>query len=369
MLYSLDEICLIPSEVSNVKSRSKVNVFTNDDRYPIFCAPMSSLIDQGNCEVFRQEKLNVIIPRSVDWQTRIEKMRQGYWISVGFNEAELLYNILTNETDLNTFNYIAKICIDQAQGHLKSLLNLCSKYKRAFGAGVQLMTGNIANPDAYYQYAKAGVDYVRLGIGGGNVCTTSVQTGIHYPMGSLIIECNKRRNIVLENTKLGIKYSSVPKIIADGGFKRIDQVIKALALGADYVMLGEIIAKSNEACGEIYIKDEASSKFYPIGMLHSLDEIDTSGKLYREYYGMSTEKAQHIIYGSSGVEINDFKIKHSEGKHKFVHIEYSIREWIEDFVHALRSSMSYANASNLDGYIGKVKYDTMTPTSYNAYMK
>ena len=369
MLYSLDEICLIPSKLSQVYSRSHVNILTDNQRYPIFVAPMASLIDQGNCDEFKNKGFNVVIPRSVNWSTRIAKMKQGYWIAVGFHEAKMLYNYISDETGAGTFNYITKICIDQAHGHLDSLLKLCKCFKDSFGAGVCIMTGNIANPETYQEYAKCGVDYIRVGIGGGNVCTTSVQTGQHYPLGSLIIECNKQRNQVLENTKLGVKYLSIPKIVADGGFKRIDQCVKAIALGADYIMLGEIIAKSKEACGEEYIKDESTGKFYPISLIQISKDINVSDRLYREYFGMSTEKAQYLVHEASGYESDEFEIKHSEGQHKFVHIDYPISEWVMDFEHALRSSMSYSNAKNLDEFIGKVKFDYMTPVTYNAYMK
>lgn len=369
MLYSLDEICLIPSEISQVYSRSHVTTMTDNNRYPLFIAPMASLIDQGNCNEFKDKGFNVIIPRSVDWSTRIAKMKQGYWIAVGFHEAQILYDYISKESNSDAFNYIAKICIDQANGHLDSLLNLCKKFKESFGAGACIMTGNIANPYTYKQYAAVGVDYIRVGIGGGNVCTTSVQTGMHYPMGSLLINCVSEKKLVIKAKELGANYMSVPKIIADGGFKRIDQIVKALALGADYVMLGEIIAKSEEACGEEYIKDESTGKFYPISLIQISKDINVSDRLYREYFGMSTEKAQYLVHEASGYESDEFEIKHSEGQHKFVHIDYPISEWITDFEHALRSSMSYSNAKKMGEFIGKVKFDYMTPVTYNAYMK
>lgn len=191
-------------------------------------------------------------------------------------------------------------------------------------------------------------------------CTTSVQTGMHYPMGSLLIGCNHRRQEVLKAQAYGAKYRSIPKIVADGGFKRIDQIVKALALGADYVMLGEVLAKSKEACGEAYYVDK-DNKIYRNKMVYP----DT----HREYYGMSTEKAQRIVNDASRFYIDDFNPKHSEGQVRSVPIQYHIKEWVADFEHALRSSMSYANARTLKEFIGEVEFDYMTPVTYNAYMK
>jgi IMP dehydrogenase len=179
-------------------------------------------------------------------------------------------------------------------------------------------------------------------------------------MGSLIINTNKERKKVEEEIAFGAQYRSVPKIVADGGFKRIDQIVKALALGADYVMLGEVLAKSFEACGRSYYVD-ADDRIY--------DESEYYPDTHREYYGMSTEKAQHLINDASLFRIDNFKPKHSEGQIKTVPIIYHIKDWVADFEHALRSSMSYAGTRTLKDYIGEVEYHYMTPITYNAYMK
>lgn len=194
-------------------------------------------------------------------------------------------------------------------------------------------------------------------------CTTSVQTGMHYPAGSLIIECNKERNKLKQDIEYGARPLTVPKIVADGGFKRIDQCVKALALGADYVMLGEILAKSTEACGVEYYIDKTNTRI-PAGNGYPAT--------HREYFGMSTEKAQLLVNDASKFSVDGYIPKHSEGQVRYVPIEYSINAWVADFEHALRSSMSYAGTKRLygeDGYVGNVEYDYMTPVTYNAYMK
>lgn len=344
MLYSLDEFVLTPSVVSHVEHRKDVNIKRND-MYPLFTAPMSCIIDENNVDKFVLNGINTIIPRSVPATTRLEFLKQGAWVAFGFKEAELIYENMEIETGA------ARICIDQANGHMKSLLKLCERLKDKFGDKIEIMTGNIANPATYLEYAYAGVDYVRVGIGGGNVCTTSVQTGIHYPMGSLIVNCNEYKQMLINEIENGtFRAKSIPKIVADGGFKRIDQIVKALALGADYVMLGEILAKSEEACGQV------------------LPSVG-NGDRYREYFGMSTERAQHIVNDASFFKVENFVPKHTEGQVKSVPIEYPIYEWLEDFAHALRSSMSYCNANELHQYIGKVEYENMTPVTFNSYMK
>lgn len=341
MLYSLDEICLIPTRTTDIKHRSDINIRYND-RLPLFIAPMGNIIDSNNMYTFKNYGFNVIVPRTIQWDIRISRLKEGYWVAVGLNEAKLLFNRMKSG-NIAFYNTVMKVCIDQANGHMQELLSVCRKFKDEFGDKVLIMTGNVANPETYREYAKAGIDYIRLGIGTGNICTTSVQTGVHYPMASLIIDTYRVKKDIIDrggDDEWGYK---LPKIIADGGFKSISQIIKALALGADYVMLGEIVARSEEACAPVR---------------------DFGG---REYYGMSTEKAQFMINESSAFKKDNFEPKHSEGIHKWIPVDYSINEWLKDFAHALRSSMSYLNIRDISLLMGNVDWEVMSINSYNTY--
>ena len=353
MLYSLDEICLTPASTSPIKHRGDTIIYDTHNKLPLFTAPMGCVVDMQNAPLFDNAGINAIIPRTVAWEDRQQTIIAGKWTAVGFKEAKYL---LENKEVLICPKI--RLCIDQADGHLEDLITLCFELKEYFGDRIRIMTGNVANPFVYKEYARAGIDYIRLGIGGGSACTTSVLTGMHYPMGSLIINTNKERKKVEEEMAFGAQYRSVPKIVADGGFKRIDQIIKALALGADYVMLGEVLAKTTIACGEPNFPD----------CVDEVDECEYSAS-EREYYGMSTVKAQYLINKASLFPVDDFKPKHAEGNVRFVRIEYGLDQWLDDFKHALRSSMSYAAARTLKDFIGEVEYHYMTPVTYNAYMK
>lgn len=213
MLYSIDEICLTPACASSIKHRSDVIIYNTHNKLPLFSSPMACIIDNASAPKFEEAGINTIIPRNINWEDRYLALVDGMWVAVGFNEAQYIL-------DMCEFEHTPKIhlCIDQANGHMKILLNLCKKLKTKFGDKISIMTGNIANPKVYQEYAYAGIDYIRVGIGGGSVCTTSVQTGMHYPMGSLIIDCNKERNKLRNDIAFGAKPLSIPKIIADGGF-------------------------------------------------------------------------------------------------------------------------------------------------------
>lgn len=342
MLYNLDEICLIPAKTTDIEHRSDVVIYNSHDKLPLFAAPMHCVISPENRKQFEDEGINTIIPRTVKWEERIKFIKLGAWTAVSFEEAGCIFY---------SGNYDKcpkiRICIDQANGHMNKLLELCTKLKDTFEDRIKIMTGNIANPYSYKEYARAGVDFVRIGIGGGGACTTSVQTGIHYPMGSLIIDCREQKLQVMKEQALGAKYRTVPKIVADGGFSRIDQIVKALAIGADYVMLGKILASTEEACGYVDLWDPSR----------------------REYFGMSTEKAQKLINEAALNPALNFKPKHSEGVVTMVNIDCYLNGWVSDFSHALRSCMSYVNARNLKEFIGKAQYNTMNVNTLYDYMK
>ena len=331
-LYSLDEIVLIPSVTSEVESRSQCNPFYEGNKLPLFIAPMSCLVDAQNYKVFEGLGFKTIVPRTVSWDCRETLLSQGTWVAIGVEEG---YRLL-KRSDLQT----ACVCIDIANGHQKRVVDLCKQLKEKFPDMV-IMVGNIANPETYIEYAKTGVDYVRVGIGSGQVCTTSVQTGIHYPMASLVTGCVRARHALCQQ--------KWPKIVADGGFGYIDQIVKALALGADYVMIGKIAASFPEACGDI---------------IKRVDDPRDKEKLYREYYGMSTEKAQRLMHPEP-----NYVPKHTEGTVRYIPVIDSTQRWINDFTHALKSSMSYCNAFNLKEFVGQVKYGIQNPTTFNAYIK
>lgn len=382
--YSLQDISIMPACVTEIDHRADCNPYNEDNKLPIFVAPMSSVIDLNNAKVFEFNKLNVVIPRTISLEDRLNVCEE-YFIAVGLNEFE--NTILT----LNLENRKPiKICVDIANGHMKKLIDLCKYAKNRFGNKMIIMAGNVANPLTYYDYAYAGIDYIRLSIGSGNACTTAANAAIYAPMASLIDECVSIKKIVERDKS---NYKSIPKIIADGGFNNYDDIIKALALGADYVMCGKIFAQCEEACGETLQKflytdgnyrylnysDAIKAKAYidRADCLLGLNEIKQFMKTsagtalepnpikafnekYRKYYGMSTKRAQK--------EMGKENLHTSEGVERMVTVDYSLLGWIENFVDYLRSAMSYCNATTLDTF-KTAKIIKITNSARNSYFK
>ena len=345
-LFSLDDIVLIPAVFSSIKSRQQCSPYVGEysllpgtnAKLPLFTAPMSCVIDADNFNKFKNVGINTIIPRNVHLNTRLN-LADRTFVALGLEEF--------NRVFLNGSKWPKKvfICIDVANGHMQQLYDFAKRAKEIHKDNLVLMVGNIANPVTYIEYSKIGVDFVRVGIGTGNVCTTSANGGIHYPMGSLLEEIN----IIKDDNrrvfaKQGWKFAN---IIADGGFNNFDQINKALAIGADFVMLGKIFAKAEEACGEILD--------FP-----NYDEEETSSR-YREYYGMSTKRAQKEFGKEGNIT--------AEGISTLVKVDYTIESWVDNFKHYLQSVMSYTGYITLNTFKGRVQYAMITPNARLAYFK
>lgn len=164
MLLSFNDICLVPSVISDIEHRNECSPYLDNGTLPLFTAPMSSVINENNWQVFKENKVNTIIPRSVDINVRLELAKHTF-VAVSLSEFE--EHFINNWLFSSCTQFV---CVDIANGHMKKLLDLCKYAKEKYGSSLQIMAGNIANPDTYYEYAKAGIDYVRCGIGGGSAC-------------------------------------------------------------------------------------------------------------------------------------------------------------------------------------------------------
>ena len=237
---------------------------------------------------------------------------------------------------------------------MQRLLNTIKKLKELYGEKIVIMSGNIANPETYKLYEEVGCDYVRCGIGGGAGCITASNTGVYYPLFSLLEETYRIKKSI--NGKC--------KIIADGGIRNYCDIQKAL-LYADYVMLGSMFNKAIESAGKTtygksYFITKRGKKIlnifrtiFEFGKEVPKEKYDSvikrikSGKLevWKSFYGMSTKRAQS--------EMGNKKLKTSEGIEFSQKVEYSLKDFIDNEKSYLRSAMSYTNSKTLDEYKDK----------------
>ena len=332
-LYSLADISIIPCSTTKITSRSNciINVPSIHDGFkiklPVIVSPMSCNFQDASSEeecakIYDDAGVNVVIPRTVDFTKRLELCKE--WMTAfSLSESKSIPTYIKPE-ELSEEQHI-NICIDMANGHMEDQINTGKELKKLYGKQIKLMGGNIANPGTYRYYSDAEFDYIRVGIGGGNACLTSTQSGVHYPMASLLDEIRNEKHKILFS-----EHGYETKIVADGGISCYSDITKCLALGADYVMLGKIFTKAALNPGDI-------------------------GKEV-EYYGMSTKKAQ--------AEMGNTKLKTSEGRCLKVKKEYSLSGWVENFSDYLRTAMSYTDCRDLYKFrSGKVECRVISPNS------
>lgn len=174
-LYSLKDVCIIPTPISMIASRSECDSRTenlcgmHDKPYlPLVAAPMSCVLYETNYTYFEDCGISVVIPRTVPFETRLNLMSTRF-CAFGMDECEEI---------MKRYSYInqANICIDVANGHMLSQIELGVSLKKQLkgyskdGRDIRIMGGNIANPKTYEMYDDAGFDYVRIGIGSGSGC-------------------------------------------------------------------------------------------------------------------------------------------------------------------------------------------------------
>ena len=348
--YCLQDLSVVPAVISEIDSRNECNPFTKDDKYPIFCAPMNCVTDENNYRIWELEKVQPILPRTVKYDVRMRFLISGAWVALSQKEFEKLF---VNEKPSGGLSY--KVCIDTANAHRKSIYDSVNKAKKIAkdnGYKLTIMVGNIARPDTYEWICEhADVDYVRLNIGSGKSCITASNVSVYYPIASLIDECASIKRDWEENIEEFHHFpKSLPKIVCDGGIRGYSDIIVALALGADYVMIGSLFAAMNESCAEWEVNPQTQEKT-------------------RLYYGMSTKKAQILMNDALEKPIENFEPKTSEGTFKHLTPLGTVDKWLDNFNSYLRSAMSYTDCKTLEeftsGYVDLVAKSVTTIGSIN----
>jgi IMP dehydrogenase/GMP reductase len=356
--FDLDDIVLIPAEESQISSRTECVISYNGNSLPLMASPMDTVVSKENYQKYINNGIVPCIPRGINVTYLGDPVH--YFQSFGLKEIEEDLIIIRKFESKKVaklkgipidwpgchheFWKYPNVLIDIANGHMKKLIPLVKEIKE-YWPEIKLMVGNIANPETFVNLGMAGADFVRCSVGTGAGCTTAANVSINYPLGSLISECYKLRK----------QYDLKTKIVADGGMRNYSDIIKALALGADYIMCGSIFNKSLESAGFNYLwKIKINNK-----MAALLWKWDFPIK--KKYRGMSTKAVQRN-WGKTNLVT-------AEGITKYQKIEYTLEQWTENFKDYLRSAMSYCNAKTLEDFIGKAEYIFITEQARNRFLK
>jgi IMP dehydrogenase len=313
-LWSFDDVLIVPN-FSNIPSRSVIDISASflglDLKLPIISSNMdfvtessmaNAMLGVGGFYVTHRFYADAN-SRYKDW----EKIKGPLSISVGAREDELLLETLYLD---NPPSYIT---IDVAHGHHQKVADRIRELKNT---GSQIIAGNVATADGARYLEDAGADAIKVGIGPGSVCTTREVTGVGVPQLSAIIDCAGAVDI---------------PIIADGGIKNSGDIVKALAAGADMVMLGSLLAGTNEAPGEV--------------------RITPDGQRYKPYRGQSIFGVNHSHYTVEGVE-------------GWVKERGSVADVLKQLAGGIRSGLSYVGARNLSELRLKAKFVQVTQATH-----
>tara|TARA_B100001093_G_scaffold232135_1_gene222613 strand:- start:930 stop:2009 length:1080 start_codon:yes stop_codon:yes gene_type:complete len=332
---TFDDVLLLP-KYSNVLPSNTNTILDLTKKIslkvPFLSSAMDTVTEAKMAIAIAREGGMGIIHRNLDLKKQsneVKKVKNKNLLvgaAVGTNQDDLdrAKSLITNRADL--------IVIDTAHGHSEKVLKTLSKIKK-IAKDVPICVGNIATGEAAKKLYNAGADIIKVGIGPGSICTTRMVAGIGVPQISAIIEVKKALN------KKNIK------IISDGGIKFSGDIAKALAAGADAIMMGSIFAGTDESPGK---------------------KFRIKGKIYKQYRGMGS------IGAMSAGSANRYFQKNFKDKSKFVpegvegRVEYKgkVSKIIYQLQGGLRSSMGYIGAKNLKEINKKAKFVKITKAGF-----
>ena len=236
------------------------------------------------------------------------------------------------------------VCIDVANGYSSRFRDFVADFRISY-PHIVIIAGNVVTGEMTEELILAGADIVKVGIGPGSVCTTRIQTGVGYPQLSAVIECADAAH------GLG------GHIIADGGCTCPGDVAKAFAAGADFVMLGGMLAGHDEGGGDVITKRYMTNEM-STGTTNKIEE-----KQFVQFYGMSSDAANTKHFGG----LKDYRS--SEGREVLVPYRGEVARTIQDVLGGIRSTCTYAGAEKLKNLSKCTTFIRCTQTHNPIYEK
>lgn len=316
---TFDDVLLIPS-YNHHESRRVVSI-ANTDRtnklsldLPIISSNMDTITEAAMANFMSSKGAIGALHRFMSIENNVKEFKQcnnKVFVSVGCTHTELQRAEALRDAGANYF------CVDVAHAHAK-YVGKTLKSLRQMLADRCIMAGNVATYAGADYLASCGADIIKAGIGGGSVCSTRIKTGFGVPMLTCIQDCAR----------------SDRSIVADGGIKTSGDVVKALAFGADFVMLGGMLAGTAPTPGQVIEKEK--------------------GIQVKRYRGMASREAQEDFLG----EMHEWKT--AEGVATEVPYQENTDEIIADIIGGLRSGLTYAGSDTISELQRKLNYVTVT---------
>jgi IMP dehydrogenase len=316
---TFDDVLLVPS-YNHHESRRVVET-TSTDRLgklslnlPVISSNMDTITESTMANFMLSKGAMGALHRFMSIEENIQEFKKCtgmVFVSIGCTDAELQRAEALRDAGADYF------CVDVAHAHAKYVGKTLKNLRRLL-ADRCIMAGNVATYAGADYLASCGADIIKAGIGGGSVCSTRIKTGFGVPMLTCIQDCSR----------------SDRSIVADGGIKTSGDIVKALAFGADFVMIGGMLAGTTPTPGDIIQKEDGSQ--------------------CKRYRGMASKEAQEEFLG----QMHEWKT--AEGVATEVPYRDNIDAIIADIVGGLRSGLTYAGADTISELQRKLNYVLVT---------
>ena len=326
MYYTFNDVFLIP-QMTDCNTRSSLDtsssIGTIELGMPIISANMDTVTGPKMATAMHSagavgalHRFNSVNGAVSDYR-RVLSQGRDCFVSIGVNDDAISRaSALWKE---GARNFI----IDIAHGHCTMMRHTLQVMRNTFGSSAFIVAGNVATPEAVQDLADWGANCIKVGIGGGSCCSTRIITGHGMPMFTCLLRCCEAAD----------KIGDI-KIIADGGIKSSGDIVKSLAAGADYVMIGSLLAGTDETPGEIVYID---------------------GERYKSFRGMASAAA--MIDRNNRDKVS---MPVGEGVNTTVPLRGPARNILHDLQSGLRSGMSYMNAHTIEAIPVVAKWGIQT---------
>ncbi len=331
---SYDDVLLVP-HFSSLKSRNdprinlacKATANIADLTIPIVSSPMSTVTESQMAIAVNKSGGMGILHRF--YKTQDEYIAEI--LKVHTETGKVAFSVGLDPESINFIGSVISrvgmvvVCVDVAHGHLKDAIQHVHKISNTFQNKVDVIGGSVCTPDAVRYLIQAGAAGIRVGVGCGSLCTTRLVTGFGMSQLSAIIHARSAINAMQSNAK----------IIADGGIRNSGDIVKALAAGADCVMIGNLLAGTDESPGFIQEND--------------------LGQKWKQYYGQASQDAMDLI-NKTGVA--------PEGESMKIPYKGAVKPIITNLVGGIKSGLSYNGVYNIDDLYEKATFIEVTPATH-----
>ena len=329
-----DDILLVPQR-SRIESRHSVNtrmIIGSGKRsitldLPVIAAPMDTVCDVEMCIAMSASGGIGILHRYMSYENQIKKTKMLADAEFKFGVAVASNNGFMDQAKALYYAGARMLLVDTANGHGQYAIDAVKRLRDNFD-DVHIMAGNVASADGLSRLAAAGAESIRVGVGGGSACTTRIVSGHGVPTLASVMDCDRWLEEFGSN---GIDTCS---IVADGGIRNSGDMVKSFAAGAHAVMVGSMLAGTDESPGEIFTNED--------------------GQHVKAFRGMASKEAQKDATGSVSV---------AEGISTTIPYKGSVKYILDDIRGGLGSGCSYSGVHNIEELSSFARYIEVSTAS------